>query len=95
VGTGVFKNPWMFNKSQSEITIGMRIALLTKHIMLYDTTWGKTQNYNVLKRFFKIYLNGFEGAAYWRDQLMHTQSCDEALSVIQQMDIYIPSNVSR
>ena len=60
VGTGVFKNPWMFNKALPEITMEMRIALLTKHIMLYDTTWGKTQNFNVLKRFFKIYLNGFE-----------------------------------
>jgi nifR3 family TIM-barrel protein len=85
VGTGVFKNPWMFNKSLLEITMEMRIDLLTKHIMLYDTTWGKTQNYNVLKRFFKIYLNGFEGAAHWRDQLMHTKSCAEALEIIQKM----------
>jgi tRNA-dihydrouridine synthase len=85
VGTGVFKNPWMFNKSLPEITMEMRIALLTKHITLYDVTWGKTQNFNVLKRFFKIYLNGFEGAAHWRDQLMHTKSCDEALEVIRKM----------
>jgi len=85
VGTGVFKNPWMFNKSLPEITMEMRIALLTKHITLYDVTWGKTQNFNVLKRFFKIYLNGFEGAAYWRDQLMHTKSCDEALEVIRKI----------
>lgn len=85
VGTGVFKNPWMFNKSLPQITMEMRIALLTKHIMLYDITWGKTQNYNVLKRFFKIYLNGFEGAAHWRDQLMQTQNCKEALVVISSM----------
>ena len=85
VGTGVFKNPWMFNKSLPKITMEMRIALLTKHITLYDVTWGKKQNYNVLKRFFKIYLNGFEGAAHWRDQLMHTKSCDEALVVIRKM----------
>jgi tRNA-dihydrouridine synthase len=87
VGRGVFKNPWMFTKSLPEITMEMRIALLTKHIVLYDKTWGKTQNYNVLKRFFKIYLNGFEGAAYWRDQLMHTKSCDESLDVIRKMEI--------
>ena len=85
VGTGVFKNPWMFNKSLSEISMKMRINLLTKHIKLYDLTWGKTQNYNVLKRFFKIYLNGFQGAAHWRDQLMHTKSCDEALEVIYRI----------
>lgn len=86
VGTGVFKNPWMFNKSFPEITMEMRISLLIKHITLYDSTWGKTQNYNVLKRFFKIYLNGFEGAAHWRDQLMHTKSCDEALEVIRKIE---------
>ncbi|MEI8272852.1 MAG: tRNA-dihydrouridine synthase [Paludibacter sp.] len=85
VGTGVFKNPWMFNKSMPEITIGMRMALLTKHITLYDSTWGKTQNYNVLKRFFKIYLNGFEGASHWRDKLMHTKSCEEAFEVISKL----------
>ena len=83
VGTGVFKNPWMFNQSQTEISMEMRIALLTKHITLYDKIWGKTQNFNVLKRFFKIYLNGFDGAAHWRDKLMHTKSCDEALEVIK------------
>jgi tRNA-dihydrouridine synthase len=85
VGTGVFKNPWMFNKSLPKISMEMRIALLIKHIMLYDVTWGKTQNYNVLKRFFKIYLNGFEGAAHVRDQLMHTKNCEEALELIRKM----------
>ena len=85
VGTGVFKNPWMFNKSLPQISMEVCIALLTKHIMLYDAIWGKTQNFNVLKRFFKIYLNGFDGAAHWRDQLMHTKSCEEALEVIRKM----------
>ena len=85
VGTGIFKNPWLFNKSQSEITMEMRIALLVKHITLYNTSFGETQNYNVLKRFFKIYLNGFEGAAHWRDQLMHTKNCVEALELIQRV----------
>lgn len=83
VGTGVFKNPWMFNQTQTEISMEMRIDLLIKHITLYDKTWGKTQNFNVLKRFFKIYLNGFEGAAHWRNELMRTSSCDEALAVIK------------
>lgn len=82
VGTGVFKNPWMFNQQPVDITMEMRIALLTKHIKLYDQFWGKTQNFNVLKRFFKIYLSGFEGAAHWRDRLMHTNTCNEALSVV-------------
>jgi tRNA-dihydrouridine synthase len=63
----------------------MRIDLLVKHITLYDYTWKDKGNFNVLKRFFKIYLNGFEGAAHWRDQLMHCKNCGEALEVIKRI----------
>ncbi len=92
VGTGVFKNPWMFNKIQPDVTVEMRLALLTKHINLFDTTWG-CKHFNILKRFFKIYVNGFEGAAEGRDKLMHAKSCEEALEVIKLFQI--PINVSR
>ncbi|MFA5045338.1 MAG: tRNA-dihydrouridine synthase [Paludibacter sp.] len=87
VGTGVFKNPWMFNKIQPDITVETRLALLTKHINLFDTTWG-CKHFNILKRFFKIYVNGFEGAAEGRDKLMHAKSCEEALEVIRQLAIF-------
>ena len=85
VGTGVFKNPWMFNQQLPDITMEMRIALIRKHIMLYDSVWEGKQNYNVLKRFYKIYINGFEGAADWRDQLMRTTDCAGALEVVRRM----------
>lgn len=82
VGTGVFRNPWMFNVEPLAVTMAMRLALIKKHISLYHTVWGDTQNFNVLKRFFKIYINGFEGAAEWRDSLMKCNNCAEALSVV-------------
>jgi len=85
VGTGIFKNPWMFNAAEKEISMQMRIDLLVKHITLYDHTWKDKGNFNVLKRFFKIYFNGFEGAAHWRDQLMHCKNCGEALEVIKRI----------
>lgn len=86
VGTGVFKNPWMFNKIQPEVSVEMKLELLTKHINLFNATWG-CKHFNVLKRFFKIYVNGFEGAAEGRDKLMHAKSCEEALEVIKQLAI--------
>ena len=67
VGTGIFKNPWLFNTSEQEITQEMRFNLLKKHIALYDKTWDNKKNFNILKRYFKIYITGFEGAADWRD----------------------------
>jgi nifR3 family TIM-barrel protein len=86
VGTGVFKNPWMFNKQALEITLQHRIGLMQKHITLYRNTWGSDKDYNILKRFFKIYLSGFEGAAHWRDSFMRAHGYEEALELLLQME---------
>lgn len=87
VGTGVFKNPWIFNPEAVEIKISHRINLMRRHIILYQNTWGTHKDYNVLKRFFKIYLNGFSGAAYWRDLLMHARNSDEALEILLELEL--------
>ena len=86
VGTGVFKNPWMFNSEPVEIDISNRIELMRRHITLYQKTWGNGKDYNVLKRFFKIYLNGFANAAQWRDAFMRAGNYDEALRLLSEME---------
>ena len=86
VGTGVFKNPWMFNTEPLETTVLHRIELMRKHITLYQNTWGNGKDYNVLKRFFKIYLNGFSNAAHWRDAFMRAHGYNEALQLLRKME---------
>ena len=85
VGTGIFKNPWMFNAHSADVSLSQKLSLLKKHITLYHKTWGDGGSFNVLKRFFKIYVQGFEGAASLREQLMQTKSCNEALKVLITM----------
>ncbi len=85
VGTGVFKNPWMFNIHPSEIELNHRIDLMRRHITLYQDTWGSAKDYNVLKRFFKIYLNGFGNAAHWRDAFMRANGYTEALLLLDEL----------
>jgi len=59
---------------------------MRKHITLYQNTWGNGKDYNVLKRFFKIYLNGFSNAAHWRDAFMRANGYDEALKLLDEME---------
>jgi len=86
VGTGVFRNPWMFNPQPVEIGVGQRIDLMRRHITLYQDTWGSSKDYNVLKRFFKIYLNGFANAAHWRDAFMRAGNYEEAFLILNKME---------
>lgn len=87
VGRGVFKNPWMFNKKLVVPEPSERIELLREHLQLYAATWGNGKNFNILKRFFKIYLSNFRGAAELRDKLMHTNNAGEVEQALFQTEV--------
>jgi tRNA-dihydrouridine synthase len=84
LGTGIFKNPWLFAKHPHKPSVNERLDLLWKHIELFRDTWDKGKNYNILKRFYKIYLNGFPGAPECREKMMMAQGFDEALETIRK-----------
>lgn len=77
VGRGIFQNPWFFNPEKTEITKEERIEKLIEHTRLFQKTWSPNKNFNILKRFYKIYLNSFPGAAKLRADLMEIKSYEE------------------
>jgi tRNA-dihydrouridine synthase len=78
VGRGIFKNPWFFSPEREIIEIAERFDALLMHLFLFEKNWGKTKNFAMLKRFFKIYLSDFDGASDARQQMMETTSYLEA-----------------
>lgn len=83
IGRGIFHNPYVFVKPAKTGTKAELLALLRAHLDLHEQTWGsKTKTYQPLKRFFKIYVNGFDGAAELRDQLMRTNNHEEARALL-------------
>lgn len=65
------------------------INLLHLHLDLFDQ-WDTPEHprkFDPLKRFFKIYVNSFEGAAELRDKLMHTKSTAEVRAVLKDWSL--------
>jgi tRNA-dihydrouridine synthase len=77
IGRGIFQNPWFFNPEKTEILMVERIAKLLEHTRLFEQTWGGIKNFNILKRFYKIYLNSFPGAAKLRADLMEVKDYNQ------------------
>lgn len=73
VGRGIFQNPWFFDPEKKDILQEERITKLLEHTRLFEQTWGGIKNFNILKRFYKIYLNSFPGAAKMRADVMELQ----------------------
>lgn len=80
IGRGIFQNPWFFNPEKLENTKEDRIKKLLQHTHLFEDTWSGQKNFNILKRFYKIYLNSFPGAAKLRADLMMVKDYDEVYS---------------
>lgn len=91
IGRGIFKNPYCFAEVDPwpDVEKSSRIELYKRQVELFATTWTTVmKNPHGLKKFCKVYINGFEGAAELRDQIMHAESIDEILDAINSSGIH-------
>lgn len=83
IGRGIFHNPFAFETTPTSHHREELLELLRSQLDLYDQYSSLTHRpFETLKRFFKIYIRDFEGAAELRDALMHTSSTDQVRSLL-------------
>lgn len=84
IGRGIFDNPYLFaeNVILSEKTPQEKMHLLLDHLQLWQDTWGETKHFPTLRKFFKVYANGFPGAQELRMQLMEVQNPEETRQLV-------------
>ncbi|PTN08025.1 tRNA-dihydrouridine synthase [Mangrovibacterium marinum] len=82
IGRGIFHNPWFFNPQESEKNKDEKLEQLILHTRLFERNWNGQKNFNILKRFYKIYTNGFRGAAAMRAELMSANSYDDVYQIV-------------
>lgn len=86
IGRGVFDNLSVFNKKNldfKDFSKEEKLEIMLRHVNLHREVWGENKPYRVLKKFFKIYAHGFQGASELRDKLVHTKSQDEVISILE------------
>jgi len=79
IGRGVFSNLWIFNEEEAEKEHSMPeiLGVMKKHMDLFETVWGNSKNFNIMKKFFKVYINNFPGAAKLREKFMNCRNYGE------------------
>jgi tRNA-dihydrouridine synthase len=84
IGRGIFDNPYLFsgNITLSDKTPEEKLRLLLEHMRLWQDTWGNTKHFPILRKFFKVYANGFPRAQELRMQLMETQNPEETEYIV-------------
>ncbi len=85
IGRGIFHDPFAFTDKSEHTSQETLLELLHLQLDLHDqwNTDTHPRKFDPLKRFFKIYVRDFAGAAELRDILMHTKSTDEVRNALQ------------
>ena len=60
----------------------MQLNILIEHVRLYEKNLGSVKSFAVMKKHFKAYVNGFDGAKELRVKLMQTQNVKDVEKVI-------------
>ncbi len=95
IGRGVFGNPWFFSEANrgsalgthtglASVTLNEKIKALVEHINIFDKELLKPgiKSYDVMKKHFKAYINGFNGAKELREKLMGTKIPEESITIL-------------
>jgi nifR3 family TIM-barrel protein len=97
IGRGIFGKPWFFNFHTKESSFGelgqkiiqktpslkKRLNILIEHAELFDKYIGH-KNFAVMRKHFKAYVEGFDGAKELRIELMETQNSREVRCIVKR-----------
>jgi len=85
VGRGIFGNPWFFNKRRRLLpSREEKLLVLIEHIRIFNRLLGKHKNFDIMRKHFKAYVGGFDGAKELRISLMCAQDAREAMQVLNR-----------
>jgi nifR3 family TIM-barrel protein len=89
-GRAMFGNPWFFSGKTPDLH--ERLAGMIRHTELFEKLYlsdrskkdGRMKNFDVMKKHFKAYATGFDGAKELRALLMETENAMEVKKIIEE-----------
>ncbi|TSD03360.1 MAG: tRNA-dihydrouridine synthase [Parcubacteria group bacterium Athens0714_16] len=89
IGRGFFGKPWLLNEN-FEPTTEQKLKILLEHTKLFVKIFGDgpacagRKHFDVMKKHFKAYVNGWDGAKELRTKLMETKNAKDVEKIIHE-----------
>jgi tRNA-dihydrouridine synthase len=82
IGRGIFGNPWLFNRSHKYPSVAERLQVMIEHTRLFEQKFAGIKDFQIMKKHYKAYVNGFDGAKELRMKLMETKNAQEVEQLV-------------
>jgi nifR3 family TIM-barrel protein len=85
IGRGVFGNPFAFNSQIDfeSFSLEDRFKIMLEHTRLFEELLGDIKSFSIMKKHYKAYINGFDGAKDLRTELMDCKNSDEIEKILK------------
>lgn len=81
LGRAIFGNPWLFSEKK-DIPTKEKLKAMVEHTKLFQELLGEVKSFSVMKKHYKAYVNGFDGAAELRAELMNTENAEQVEAIV-------------
>jgi nifR3 family TIM-barrel protein len=92
IGRGMFGTPWFFDEEAFEKgkTTEERLRILIEHTKLYEEKLGDIKSFAIMKKHYKAYVNGFDGAKELRVELME---CENSKQIEEKVNEFLQKSI--
>lgn len=80
LGRAIFGNPFLF--SEKIPTLEEKLKVAVEHTKLFSKMLGKVKSFNIMKKHYKAYVNGFDGAKELRVKMMEAKDAKEVENIV-------------
>jgi nifR3 family TIM-barrel protein len=86
-GRAIFGNPWLFHpeKDLSNVSLKERFEAVIEHTRLFETLLPH-KSFSIMKKHFKAYIHGFDGAKELKGELMELSNGEE---IAQRLNLFL------
>lgn len=77
IARAIFGNPWLFDTDKTEVSVREKLEVMLEHTKIFIRELDEHKNFAVMKKHYKAYVAGFDGAKELRVKLMESQSYEE------------------
>ncbi len=83
LGRAIFGRPWLFDTSKNP-SVQEKLQIAVEHTKLFEELLGDIKSFAIMKKHFKAYVEGFDGAKELRMQLMEAKDAAEVADIIEK-----------
>lgn len=84
IARGAFGNPWLFRADGYNPSVNERLKVMLEHAEYFQKEFFGIKSFHVMRKHFKAYASGFDGASELRAKLMEVKDLEETKKVVEE-----------